>query len=131
MSREERFGTRDLAFSRWHRRIPRDDFTWLDIDHCAYCNNCKQVIYLAELARDVGQAFKTTTVTRNLANRLGVPALLILYTADQAEQITTFRIQKIAPTWTEIKVVEPQVLVNWIAKTRDEHVCAPALEAAA
>lgn len=131
MSRQERFGTRDLAFSRWHRAIPRDDFTWLDIDHCAYCNGCKQVIYLAELAKDVGQPFKTTTVTRNLANRLGVPALLILYMANDEEQIVSFRVQRIAPTWTEMKMVEPQVLVDWIAKTRDEHVCTHAMKAAA
>lgn len=129
MSREERYGTRDLAFSAWHRKIPRDDFTWLDIDHCAYCNDCKQVIFFAELAQDVGQSFKATTVTRNLANRLGVPALLIFYTVEDGE-VTRFRIRRIAPTWTDLCVVEPEVLIEWIEKTRDEHVCTPAVTSA-
>ncbi len=130
MTREERFGTRDLAFSTWHRSIPRDDFTWLDIDHCAYCNDCKQVVYLAELARDVGQDFKATTVTRNLANRLGVPALLIFYLVED-DELTRFRIRRIAPTWSDFQIVEPAVLVEWIERTRDEHVCVPALAEAA
>lgn len=124
--RRERYGTRDLAFSQWHREIPRDDFTWIDIDHCAYCNDCKQVIYLVELAKDVGQEFKATTVTRNLAKRLGVPALLVLYTTGEDERIAGFRVRRIAPTWTEIVRCEPQTLIDWIAKTRDEHVCVPA-----
>jgi len=123
MSRRERYGTRDLAFSRWHRAIPRDDLTWIDIDHCAYCDDCKEPLYLMELARDVGQAFKATTVTRRLAQRLAIPALLVLYSADEQEQITGFRIQRVAPNFTEMASVEPQVLIDWIHKTRAEHVC--------
>src|SRR4051812_39477950 len=99
MSREERWGTRDLAFSRWHRAIPRDDFTWIDIDHCAYCDRCKDPLYLMELAKDVGQSFKTTTVTRRVAERLGVPALLVLV-AEKDGHVTSFRVQRIAPTWS-------------------------------
>lgn len=122
MSRQERYGTRDLAFSAWHRAIPRDDFTWIDIDHCAYCDQCKDPIYLIELALDVGQAFKATTVTRKLALKLAIPALLVLYTVED-EAVSSFRVKRIAPTWTEFRQVEPQVLVDWITKTRDEHVC--------
>lgn len=130
MSRQERYGTRDLAFSAWHRAIPRDDFTWIDIDHCAYCDQCKDPIYLIELALDVGQSFKATTVTRKVALKLAIPALLVLYTVED-ESISGFRVKRIAPTWTEFRQVEPQVLVDWITKTRDEHVCGVELQVAA
>lgn len=121
--RQEKYGTRDLAFSRWHREIPRDDFTWIDIDHCAYCDTCKEPLYLMELAQDVGQAWKATTVTRRLAVRLGIPALLVLYSVDGAEQITGFRVKRIAPEFGEFATVNPDQLVDWIAKTRGQHVC--------
>lgn len=128
--RQEKYGTRDLAFSRWHRAIPRDDFTWIDIDHCAYCDECKDPIYLVELAQDVGQGWKATTVTRRLALKLDIPALLVLYTADDSEQITRFRVKRIAPEFGSFVVVEPQELVDWITKVRDQHVCPAEREAA-
>lgn len=132
MSREERWGTRDIAFSRWHRAIPRDDYTWIDIDHCAYCDECKEPLYLFELAKDVGQAYKATAVTRGVANRLGVPALLVLYSTSDDEEIAGFRIRRVAPTFSEsLKAVEPATLVEWIERTRAEHVCPSSLRVAA
>lgn len=121
--RQEKYGTRDLAFSRWHRAIPRDDFTWIDIDHCAYCDRCKDPIYLIELAQDVGQAWKATTVTRRLAVKLAIPALLVLYTADEQEQIQRFRVKRIAPDYGSFVVAKPQELIDWISKVRGEHIC--------
>lgn len=125
MSRQERYGTRDLAFSAWHRLIPRDDFTWIDIDHFAYCDKCKDPIYVAELALDVGQEFKPTTITKRIAVKLAIPGILILYTVED-EAITSFRVKQIAPKATGFHRVKPQALVDWITKTRDEHVCVPA-----
>ena len=123
--RRERYGTRDLAFSAWHRSIPRDDFTYIDIDCAAYCDHCKQVIYLIELALDVGQSRKTATVTRNLANRIGVPALVVLYQVEESsgpeDTIVGFRVQKIAPDFGSFHQVEPEKLVRWFDKTRRDH----------
>lgn len=123
--RREKYGTRDLAFSAWHRSIPRDDFTYIDIDCAAYCNQCKQVIYLIELALDVGQQRKTATVTRNLANRIGVPALVVLYQTEPSssgeDAIVGFRVQKIAPEYGRFHQVEPGKLVQWFDRTRRDH----------
>ena len=130
MSRQERFGDRDLAFSRWHRAIPRDDLTWIDIDHWAYCDACKDPLYLFELARDVGQAFKATTVTRRAAERAGVPALLVLYTAE-AGDIVRFRVRQVHPQFTDWRVVKPNALREWIERKHDEHVCAATSKEAA
>lgn len=130
MSREERYGERDLAFSRWHRAIPRDDLTWIDIDHHAYCNRCKDPLYLFELARDVGQDYKATVVTRRAAELQKIPALLVLYTID-GESIVSFRVRQVSPTFTEFVVVSPEALKRWIERKHDEHTCAPRLEVAA
>jgi hypothetical protein len=121
--RQERFGERDLTFSAWHRLIDEDDWSWLDIDHYAYCKKCSEPIYVAELALDVGQAWKNHKVTRQLAIRLGVPGLLILYGSNDGA-ITHFRIRRIAPDYSpSFARVEPAVLIEWIAKTRAAHIC--------
>lgn len=124
MSREERWGNRGIEFSRWHRALKRDDLTWIDIDHMAYCDRCKDPLYIFELARDVGQNFKATTITRQVANGLGVPALLVLYALDIDGEITRFRVRQVAPRYVEDwHVCEPPALAEWIERKHDEHVC--------
>jgi hypothetical protein len=130
MSREERYGTRDLAFSRWHRSLERDDLTWIDLDHFAYCDQCKDPLYLFELAQDVGQEWKATTITRRAAERLGVPALLVLYTVRESA-IVEFRVRRIAPTWGDWQRVAPAVLAEWIERQHDRHVCAASVSRSA
>jgi hypothetical protein len=131
MSREERHGDRDLAFSRWHRAIPRDDLTWIDIDHHAYCDRCKNPLYLFELARDVGQEYKATVVTRRAAELQKVPALLVLYTTTPSGEVERFRVRQVSPTFTDFVTVTPAALQRWIERKHDDHVCAARLEVAA
>jgi len=68
---EERFGTRDLTYSGWHRTdstkryIGREkayELSYIDIDAVEYCRICCQPLLLIELARDVGQKHKNHTV---------------------------------------------------------------------
>lgn len=121
MTLYERTGTRDLTFSRWHRTL-RPDLHWIDVDHVAYCARCKRILYIAEICFDNGQ-YKATTVTRKLANGLGVPGLLIRYRKDDADELKEFVITKIAPTFSAPVTVAPPALAEWFERQHDDHVC--------
>lgn len=121
MTLYERTGTRDLTFSAWHRTL-RPDLHWIDVDHVAYCARCKEILYVAEICFDNGQ-YKTTTVTRQLAGRLAVPALLIRYRKDEDGALTEFVVQRVAPEFGDPVVVAPDVLADWFEKQHDDHVC--------
>lgn len=126
MSLHERYGERDLTFSRWSRENLPEDWAWIDIDHCAYCKTCCEPLYLIELARDVGQSWKATTITRRVANALEIPALLVFY----GPEMTTVRVKRIAPNFTDLtEPLSPDVLIEWIRRCRDEHVCSMAVAA--
>lgn len=49
----------------------------IDVDYLEVCKYCKEPLFLAEVARDVGQDFKATTIIRRLAARANLPAFLI------------------------------------------------------
>jgi hypothetical protein len=118
MSRHERYGKRSLVYSKWHRFYLGDNEPMIDIDAAEYCaeRSCGEVLCLVETAMDVGQANKTCTVLRGLAQRSGVLALCVLYkVADGIELdhgcpcsegaaddncshgITRFRVRKVWP----------------------------------
>jgi len=78
VSERERYGTRDLAFSAYHRTLPAD-WGMIDIDGCLYCRRCNAVLALIETAQDVGQKTKATTITCALSGRAGIPTYLIFY----------------------------------------------------
>ena len=96
MSDRERWGTRDLTYSNWHRVASIERFvgaaqaralTMIDLDGLEYCCRCREVVGLVEVARDVGQAFKPSIVTGQLAHRLGVPGLLAFYMPSQERRM--------------------------------------------
>lgn len=82
MSRYERYGTRSLVYSKWHRFYLGDQEPMIDLDGVEYCmrRGCFKPLALIETARDVGQPQKATTVLRRLAEQSGVLALCVLYT---------------------------------------------------
>jgi hypothetical protein len=122
MSRHERWGERDLAFSRWHRSL-EGDLDWIDLDYVGYCHTCREPLFVMELARYVGQTHKATTVTRKIADRLDVPALLVFY-EKEGDAIVRFRVQRVAPRWSDTYTVEPRGLEEWIRRQHDQHICA-------
>lgn len=80
MSRDERYGTRDLTFSRWHRYALADRVTAIDLDMIEYCQRCRMPLCLIETARDIGQPGKSTIVMAELARAANVIAICVLYT---------------------------------------------------
>jgi hypothetical protein len=91
MSRDERYGTRDLTFSRWHRYALAARIKAIDLDMIEYCQRCRMPLCLIETARDVGQAGKNTLVMRELAHAANVVAVCVLYTPDGGGCLCTSR----------------------------------------
>lgn len=115
---EEIFGTRDLTYSAWHRRLSTRRFvgianaellSMIDLDGVLYCEfdaRTSEPLALIETAIDEGQSSKAATVTRRLAQRARVPAYVVLYRpsslpnpANPAERdITQFRVRRLWPS---------------------------------
>lgn len=142
MAQEEILGTRDRAYSAWHRRMSTQRFVgieraqtlaMIDLDaslYVEYDDGSKEPLALVETAIDIGQAVKIATVTKKLARRCQpvVPAYTLLYTlstfpnpADHNwKDIDRFRIRRIWPEpempW---KIVGPKEWANMLVALRE------------
>lgn len=117
MSQEEIYNERRRDYSAWHRRGSTRRFVgiesaqllaMIDLDaslYVEYDNGTKEPIALIETAQDVGQAYKTATVTAKLAQRARLPCFCVLYTlsakpnpADSTwRDIESFRVMRLWP----------------------------------
>ncbi len=122
MSRQERYGTRDQTYSRWQRDLPYDKLTWIDLDCLQYCwvKECGLVLHLIELAQDVGQSFKATTVLRQLAKQSGIGASLVFYRVE-GDGISSFRKQALYPEWGQMETLTPEEFTKWLLALRTCH----------
>jgi hypothetical protein len=119
VAQDEVFGTRDRAYSAWHRRASTRRFVGIekaqalamvDVDVALwieYDDATKEPLALIETAMDRGQDIKPATVTKRLAQRCfpTLPAYILLYrlaaTANPADlqyrDIEQFRVRRIWP----------------------------------
>lgn len=117
MSQEERFGTRGLEYSAWHRvrSIARyvgleaaQSLTMIDQDVTLYLeldSSTREPLALVEVATDVGQRDKPASTTAKLAARCNLPAYCVLLRlsscanpADKRQlDIDSFRVRRIWP----------------------------------
>lgn len=114
MSQRERYGTRDLTYSAWHRRDSTGRFVgvreatklgMIDMDGVEYNCDTMQPVALVESARDIGQPNKSATVTVNLARMARITAYVLLYkTSDDKNpanpacfDIQQFRVKRLWP----------------------------------
>lgn len=142
MAQEEIYGTRDRAYSAWHRRRSTARFVgieraqtlaMIDLDaalYVEYDDGTKEPIALIETAADVGQQWKPSIVTMKLARRCQptLPAFVVLYRKsnernpadDAAHDIIGFRVRRLHPNeqryWTELT---PQQWAEKLVKMRD------------
>lgn len=140
MSLEERFHTRDLTYSIWHRPRSIERFVdhstavtlgMIDLDgiiYTEYDNGTKEPIALIEFARDKG-VDKAATVLKRLAMRCvpQLPAFVVLYTpstgrnpADPSYQdIAMFRVRRVCPEpETKYFVYTPRLWALQLASLR-------------
>jgi hypothetical protein len=59
----------------------------IDLDYEEACQYCKEPLLLGEVARDIGQDFKPTTILRKLAKKSGVIGLLIFLKEEEIKNI--------------------------------------------
>jgi len=123
MSRQERWGTRDLTYSRWHRTLP-DDITYIDLDGVEYCQRCYKILALVETAQDVGQEYKATTVLRRVAEgHKDMPlGILILYKKGDVG-LERARVKRVAPGFGEWVLADAVELGDFLIKIHREHRC--------
>jgi hypothetical protein len=136
---EEQYGTRDRAYSAWHRRrsISRyvgieaaQTLSMIDLDMCMYVEYddlSREPLCLVETARDVGQREKSSSVTVRLAKRAHLPAYLVLYQcalqpnpADvDAPDIEGFRVKRVWPTpESEWRQLDPAAWADALVRIR-------------
>src|SRR5882724_3890964 len=112
MAQEEKYGVRDLTYSTWHRRFSLEryvakayEIAMIDIDSIEYDWYRNEPLALIETAMDVGQDWKSVTITRKLAIKAGLPVYILLYTLSDEpnpakpiyQDISLFRYKKIWP----------------------------------
>ena len=141
---EEKYNTRERSYSAWHRRKSTARFVgiecaqtlaMIDLDaslYVEYDDGTKDPLALIETARDVGQEFKTATVTMKLAERSCLPAFTVLYTLseelnpadNQWKDITSFRVKVIswpfesAPKSRGWVVMQPEKWCRYLVSLR-------------
>lgn len=96
MSRTERFSNRDWAWSVFHRSIPHPA-RMIDLDYIEYCNICSKPIVLGEVARDVGQNNKATTVLKRLCCDADAVGIRIFYKREPILQAVSMTLHEPAP----------------------------------
>lgn len=119
---KERYGERELIYSAWHRE-QNTHLSMIDLDAIETCKQCKQPLALIELARDVGQLHKTTTITRKLAEMANIPAYLVFYKIDIAETITSFRVSQVSPIKGVERIMTPGEYEKFLLELRTPHAC--------
>jgi hypothetical protein len=137
MSRFERYGTRDLTYSNWHRQFCPDRATMIDVDGLEYCRRCRSPLALIETAQDVRQAFKPVAALEQLSLAANVPAFCVLYIADAgkctpdgrgrcrkvgcAHGIAAFRVRRIRPNPTDFQEWTPKAFADYLTRVHDAH----------
>jgi hypothetical protein len=131
MSDVERYGVRDLTPSHWHREesmrrfLPAEqahELAMIDLDAIEYCRRCGEPLLLIELAKDVGQSFKSTTVMRKLARMANLRAVLVFWMADEGE-VVGFRVRSIHPYQPEEQSFTPSQYAVFLWSFRVTHPC--------
>ncbi len=137
MSNKERTGVRDLTYSEWHRQdnlklllrplfATDTDANWhayecamIDLDAVEWCRKCKRPVGLVEVQRSAKPP-KDATVTRTMADMLGIPAWSISYTAtsDDPPEIIEFRVRELTSADRAIQRMTP---AGWAAHIWNLH----------
>lgn len=118
MSRLERTGWRDQAYSCWHRSLDSENqLKTIDCDWIEYCGECMHPLAIFELCADINRTEKRYAVTQNLALLAGIPAWCVLYrpSAD-GERLVAVKVKRIAPAEDEWILDSPERLARLIRR---------------
>jgi hypothetical protein len=145
VSRDERYGTRSLVYSHWHRFFMGHGEPMIDLDAVEYCAEraCSKPLVLIETALDVGQMNKPTTVLQRLCEQSGVMGICVLYRPSSGSPditcgcvrtlidpdcdhgIDRFRVKRVAPNGQKaFRIVTPDEYVDRLREIRMAHLAA-------
>jgi hypothetical protein len=113
----------DIAYMKWHHDKCGRHMSAIDIDSVEYCKICGELLALIEVAWDIGQSEKSTTVTRKLAQLANLPAYLVFYEKNSNNSIVSFRISQLCPERTEERVMTPFEYQMFLCSLRYRHKC--------
>lgn len=117
----ERYGTRDLCFSGWHRTL-HESLKCQDVDFFEYCHRCGKAVALIETAQDVGQKYKYVTPLRKLAKECSLPAFLVFYKGNgkppPESRVFSIRAKRIYPRYSEEIVLTPKQYERFLIELR-------------
>lgn len=129
----ERTGSRDLTYSRWHRSKsiaryvgPRRAAVLkvIDIDWCEACNACSQPLALIETVRGGHPGSKPSTITENLAVMAGIDAFSLGYEVE-GDDIVRFRYLRLVTDGVPVSGVvydlTPQEWAQLLVDLRTKH----------
>src|SRR5690606_23866370 len=136
-SLEERTGTRDLTYSRWHR--PKSirrylsveqaaKLTVIDIDWCEACWRCAAPLALIETQRST-KGPKNARIMTELAKLAQLPAFSVGYHVGEVggeEDCIAFYVTQLWPYADARRVVTmtAQQYAEWLWSLRSKHECA-------
>lgn len=133
MSENERTGSRDLSYSRWHRSNSLKRFVGaraafecavIDIDWCEYCRLCKNPIALIETQRSRANP-KPAPVTAMTARLAQIRAYSVSYwLTDAADDIAGFKVQMVCPEHGPVVEMIPQQYAEFLVNLHGFHECA-------
>ena len=140
MSQEEIYNTRDRTYSAWHRRLSTGRYVgieraqllaMIDLDasiYVEYDDGTKEPLALIETAKDVGQKYKTASVTLNLAKRASLPCFVLLYKISDNKNpydknwhdIASFRVKRLWPFFEkDWRILSPDQWAKTLLRMRD------------
>ncbi|MFH1554592.1 MAG: hypothetical protein ABII76_06985 [Pseudomonadota bacterium] len=125
MTRGERTGWRDEAYSAWHRSLPYD-LDFLDLDWIEYCHTCKRRLCVYELCADIEQTAKVAYITKGVADGLAIPGFIVLYEVREG-RLARLRIRRITDPTTDWWLVSPE---EWTRQLIALRTCHPLAERA-
>lgn len=140
MAQEEVYNDRRRDYSAWHRRNSTRRFVgienaqllaMIDLDaslYVEYDDGTKEPLALIETARDVGQSYKTATVTLKLAVLADLPCFVVLYKLSanpnpfdpQWQDIEQFRVKRLHPEMErQWRVISPKEWAETLLRMRE------------
>lgn len=134
MSETERFNTRDLTYSTWHRTKSLSRYvgqraayecSTIDIDWCEYCRRCGDPLALIEMKQ--GTRPKDAKVMTRLAARANVAAYSMSYETDDHGEISLFHLRHLTPPDTRTFTFTASEWAMWLVGLRERHGCVTGL----
>jgi len=121
MAREWYSSLKQEPYSKWHRKF--EGIAMIDVDSVEVCKHCYQPLAFIELAKDTGQTFKAYTLTKKLALKFDVPGFIVFYKVNQNDEITRFRVKRIARTVGMLHDnVTPEKWLGYLKELQENHV---------